>query len=162
MFSFICSLFCSHNDESLPFKCGNTFFFIAVYCSIISIIMFYLPIFLLLIIWIAYSFDNYEKKIATNILVHLLMDISTHSPLGMELLDHLSLYICLDLANIAKLFFKVFVPKFWSLGQPTLAPTSDFPPDQPACVALWIYPCHSFCINTCPNSKFSHFGFIEL
>lgn len=74
--------------------------------------MFYLPIFLLLIIWIAYSFDNYEKKIAMNILVHLLMDISTHSPLGMELLDHLSLYICLDLANVAKLFFKVFVPKF--------------------------------------------------
>lgn len=103
-----------------------------------------------------------KKKIATNILVHLLMDISTHSPLGMELLDHLSLYICLDLANVAKLFFKVFVPKFWSLGQPTLAPTSDFPPDQPACVALWIYPCHSFCINTCPNSKFSHFSFIEL
>lgn len=103
-----------------------------------------------------------KKKIAMNILVHLLMDISTHSPLGMELLDHLSLYICLDLANVAKLFFKVFVPKFWSLGQPTLAPTSDFPPDQPACVAIWIYPCHSFCINTCPNSKFSHFGFIEL
>lgn len=47
-----------------------------------------------------------------NILVHLLMDISTHSPLGMELLDHLSICICLDLANIAKLFSKVFVPKF--------------------------------------------------